>query len=534
MITSRLSRRHIGKCAAVISLLTGLGSGALAQVSWDPKYVNPANNPDVVLMPIPCGGSIALQKIVTVTEDLSSPIGPLSDQRVVLGRSAGRTRGYIEESHEEYISGTFNDDNTHERFYLIGAYEITTGQYEAVMAGDEGCPQRMSRKANEAMTNVSWYDAVDFSRKLNNWLYSRPDERLSLLAEFGAVNGFVRLPTEIEWEYAARGGSRVTPAERNEPLFFSEGTIDDYAWYNAATSSGGKIKLVGKKKPNPAGLYDIYGNAEEIVLEPFRMTRADRLHGGIGGFVVRGGSFLDMPALLTSARRDEHPLFDADLQGEFKTRKMGFRILLGAAVIPRDINYVDRLETAYEETQRQTDAPAEEEQPLNQMAELANQVENRELRGKISALQDELQKEFARRNELKARNIRVSMLNGGLQAMDVYLTARSIARLKDGYREAKKTNTGMDFYPPRIRAEFNHFGMIANAYFETIDTLADYGASDLAIQSEVVKATLQQRNDTDMLRFVDYLQTSINKFRTSRTQRDLLHFLDAIPDGSIE
>lgn len=242
---------------------------------------------------------------------------------------------------------------------------------------------------------------------------------------------------------------------------------------------------------------------------------------------------MDQPDLINSARRDEHPFFSAELKGEFKRRTMGFRIMVGSSSMPRDVASVPRLESAFEEALRQVEGDADD-QPLQQMADMASQVENEELRAKIDQLQNQLQQEFTRRNALKARNLRVTLASGGLQAMEVFLSARAIKSLKAGYQVAKETKVGVEFYPKKIRAELAHFTLIENAYFETVDTLAAYGDAELDRQASMVKRDFLERGDENMKRFVEQLQISIRKFKQRRNRSNLLHFIDPIPDDAME
>ncbi|GHT38252.1 hypothetical protein FACS189435_4560 [Bacteroidia bacterium] len=89
------------------------------------------------------------------------------------------------------------------------------------------------------MDNVSWNDAKEFIRKLN-----------------AATGKKYRLPTEAEWEYAARSGSRNGSYE-----YRGSNTVGDIAWYQ--DNSGGKTHPVGTKQANELGIYDMSGNVEE-------------------------------------------------------------------------------------------------------------------------------------------------------------------------------------------------------------------------------------------------------------------------------
>ncbi len=119
-------------------------------------------------------------------------------------------------------------------FYL-GKYEVTQGEWAAVMGNN---PSHFKGDPNRPVENVSWHDVQRFMEKLN--------ER-----EGGAT---YRLPTEAEWEYAARAGTKGTRYHKN---------IDEIAWY--VENSTRETHAVGQKVPNAWGLYDMLGNVFEWV-----------------------------------------------------------------------------------------------------------------------------------------------------------------------------------------------------------------------------------------------------------------------------
>jgi formylglycine-generating enzyme required for sulfatase activity len=123
-------------------------------------------------------------------------------------------------------------------FFYLGVYEVTQRQWQAVMGNN---PSKF--KGNDSpVEEVSWGDIQVFIRRLNK----------------KEGHSRYRLPTEAEWEYAARAGS-------TSAYFFGddESQLGDHAWYGA--NSGETTHPVGQKRPNAWGLYDMIGNVWEWV-----------------------------------------------------------------------------------------------------------------------------------------------------------------------------------------------------------------------------------------------------------------------------
>ena len=119
--------------------------------------------------------------------------------------------------------------------FYIGKYEVTQALWKAVMGNN---PSKM-KGDNLPVETVSWNDCQDFIRKMN------------------ALTGKnFRLPTEAEWEFAARGGNNSRGYK-----YAGSNNIGDVAWYD--NNSGSKTHVVGTKSPNELGIYDMSGNVWE-------------------------------------------------------------------------------------------------------------------------------------------------------------------------------------------------------------------------------------------------------------------------------
>ncbi|MCX6279544.1 MAG: bifunctional serine/threonine-protein kinase/formylglycine-generating enzyme family protein [Bacteroidetes bacterium] len=120
--------------------------------------------------------------------------------------------------------------------FYIGKYEVTQKQWREVMGNN---PSNFSGCDDCPVENVSWDDVQEFIQKLNQ-----------------KTGKSYRLPTEAEWEYAARGGNKSSGY-----IYSGSNIVDDVAWYNEDSSS--KTHPVGQKQPNDLCLYDMSGNVWE-------------------------------------------------------------------------------------------------------------------------------------------------------------------------------------------------------------------------------------------------------------------------------
>lgn len=208
----------------------------------------------------------------------------------------GDNRGYAYEQPEHEVC--VND-------FYIGQFEVTQQQWLKLM---EKNPSKFSGLQNP-VDRVSWNDAMAYIEKLNQ--------------EEGT--GRYRLPTEAEWEKAARGGSRFR-------YYWGDEMDNEYVWYYG--SSNFKTHPVGTRKPNAYGLYDMLGNVWEWVSDwyDFHYYKHSPRHNPQGPptgklKARRGGSMANLASYVRSASRYRGPV-------DKRHHILGFRIAFSAKDLP--------------------------------------------------------------------------------------------------------------------------------------------------------------------------------------------------------
>lgn len=184
--------------------------------------------------------------------------------------------------------------------FWLGRFEITQAQWFRVM----GTNPSQYKDPRKPVDTVSWYDVQDFISRLNE-----------------QVKGQVyRLPSEAEWEYAARAGTAARYSFSDDP-----GALPRYGWVDHGGNVG--TRPVGQHEPNPWGFFDMYGNVWEWTADCWHDDYTERPRDGRAWAeagqecrrrVMRGGGWNAPPERARSSSRGSYPADLNDVGNGFR------------------------------------------------------------------------------------------------------------------------------------------------------------------------------------------------------------------------
>lgn len=489
-----------GLKAAVVGLVMAGSVPGLA-ADWDAKISNPKPLPDDVVLPMPCGGAMVFRRVAVPAE------GVLGDARVTMG-GGDASRGYAEGAHPEYIAGSLSDSKD-QRSYLMAKYEVSQAQYEAVMADTPAACPKVNPAKRLPQAGISWFEAMRFTERYSVWLRQTAEKALP---KEGDERAYVRLPTEVEWEYVARGGASVSPADFGERVFAMPEGMVKYVWFAGSQSANGKPQLTGLLNPGPLGVHDMLGNVDEMVLDSFRLNKLGREHGLAGGYVVRGGNYLTAEQDIRTAARQEVPYYDdADSR---RSKTTGFRVVVAAPAITSAAQ-LKAIQAAWEKlgtSSAAVDQPGmqlgkQAETPIEDLAVLAKAAPDPEMKKRLEQVQTALRADLALRDEQRDRAARTALRMGAFLGQKLADDGKWVDGLRSLYERQKAADPAGERtrdYQTRVQENQKALDDNLRYYADTVIRIAeDYGDDTLKRQRDLLATEMK---NLGLERLVPYLE----------------------------
>ncbi len=515
---------HAGGCAVgravcfavclALGCITALCLAAPALAALKSSNDATPMTPEAVCNPVPAAGDIVLPMpngLCCVLRAVAIPAqGALYDKKfpMGLGQTSG-DRNIYESRIDAFVAAPLRQDDLPAAwrknlpadeasdyfYYFMGKYEISNAQWHAVMGDSAPANEQPDRPR----TDISWYDMQDFLHRYNMWLMANHADMLPAID--GHVS-FLRLPSEEEWEFAARGGNRPPEQMEFEDFPLEQGKrVEDYAVFGKENPLP-----IGSKNANPLGLHDMGGNVAELVQSSFQFTIADatgsgivrRLHGSHGGMVSKGGSFLD------SAEQDMFPGKRVELdmfrnKAPYAARNLGMRVVLANINVAGD-RRARMLDAEYAAMTGSESAPQKKRETVQ--PDTAKQDT-----GKNATAEDRLVKLDASGNTLKELDKIIAAAGSPFMQSNLY-QLRDMLQDQNSALEREKNTAMLN----AIRSGAYQVDSIGHLSVRAWTTL---NAVDLVAKDKRIDAKALEQRHKQALDFLSVLDASLNFYKVS-------------------
>lgn len=430
-----------------------------ADTVWPSKFVDHHPMRDDFTLPLPCGGKMVFRKVEVPTEG-----GILDDLPIQMGQTETQ-QGYSDYIRQSQLAAPFINSQNKTNFYYIGKYDVTRNQYNAVM--NQGACTPPDQDGQKPVNNVSWFDAQNFTEKWSVWLLQKSK---NLLPKRGNNYGYIRLPMESEWYYAAQGGDKVSETDFLAPTWPMPEGIEQYVMAGSELANG-QVQAVGSMKPNPLGLYDMLGEVGQMMQDYYHLNRVGRQHGQTGGIIVKGGNYTFNPSDLNTAIREEIPLYDPNTNQPTHLATMGFRVVVSAPTLG-NLQETNQASNEFNQLiQKSQKVTANTHQLIEK---LKKQTTEASLKAGLEQITTQLDQDARARNDSLAMTMRAQIEAASSLAVNIWENQHTITILEQELSLLKMLN---EKQKADIKANIiNHKQILQNTidgYLEMIRKIAD-------------------------------------------------------------
>lgn len=463
---------------------------------------NPRPDAADIILPLPGDSQMVFREIPVPGQGFWGT----QEQIIQIGDASG---GVFEGLQRTQICGSFPGRDTDQQVIYLGKYELTKGQFAAVMGLDalaaaSGNPEDkkiaefQGRRRMEALMQplafVGYYDIQDFLRAYNAWLFDpRHPERLENMPRVDGVPGFLRLPTEEEWEFTVRGGMQALADNTfQDRLPFAQRELNERAWHLGNAKH--KVRPIGLRQPSRLGLYDLFGNVQEMCAGLFR---PEVWQGKPGGISVRGGSVSTPAANIRSSLRQELEIYawnrDTEQVAMRRSFNTGLRLAIGSNVVVNSQVRAD-IEQAYDAYKEEVRRAMPVGRTLdNLVAQAAGQLgdvapildklmkENPELNNELLTVQEFMDQARQRLDQAQKENARSLAQDAARNGVNISVYISRIEHLQSSLEKAKRLAEMSSRYVKQVTAVQERIGELQKAqtqqmqgYVEKVSQLGEY------------------------------------------------------------